>query len=310
MNSLRIFCPASIANLSCGFDILGLCLDSIGDEMIFNKKKEKGIKITKIFGENTLSLDNKKNVAGVAALSLYNIHNVEFGIEIEIYKKIQIGSGIGSSAASAAGAVFGINKLLGNLYSPKELINFAMQGEKIASGVIHADNVAPLLLGGCILIQSYIPILNVINIPVPKNLYVIILHPHIQIKTSDARKILKNKVLLHDAIKQTANLGALISGFYTSDYKLIANSLQDYLIEPTRNILIPKFYELINAAKEIGGLGGGIAGSGPSIFILTEGIQTAQNIKLKWKDVYNNINIKFDIYISKINLNGIQILNS
>lgn len=308
MDSLRIFCPASIANLSCGFDILGLCLDSIGDEMIFKKKNNKGITITKVFGE-TLPLDIHKNVAGVAAFSLYNIQNVEFGIEIEIYKKIKSGSGIGSSSASAAGAVFGINKLLGDIYSKKELIHFAMQGERIASGSIHADNVAPVLLGGCTLIQSYTPILNIINIPVPDNLYVIVLHPHIKIKTSDSRKILKNKVLLNDAIKQTANLGSLISGFYTSNYKLIANSLQDYLIEPVRKILIPKFHELIYFAKQVGGLGGGISGSGPSVFILTEGIDIANKIKLKWKILYHDINIKFDIYISKVNLDGIRILN-
>lgn len=310
MDSIRIFCPASIANLSCGFDILGLCLDSIGDEMIFKKHKKKGIRIIKIFGEKKLPLDVKKNVAGAAALSLYNLQNVEFGIEIEIYKKIKAGSGIGSSAASAAGAVFGVNKLLGSLYSRKELVDFAMKGEKIASGNIHADNVAPVLLGGCILIQSYIPILNIIKIPVPKNLYSIILHPHIKIKTSDARKILKNKVSLNDAIKQTANIASLISGFYTSNYKLISNSLKDYFIEPIRNILIPKFYELIDSAKEIGGLGGGISGSGPSVFILTEGIDIAEKIKLKWIFLYSDLNLKFDIYISKINLDGIKMLNS
>lgn len=310
MDSLRIFCPASIANLSCGFDILGLCLDSIGDEMIFKKHKKKGIRIIKIFGEKNLPLDVKKNVAGTAALSLYNIQNVEFGIEIEIYKKIKVGSGIGSSSASAAGAVFGVNQLLGDLFSRKELINFAMKGEKIASGTIHADNVAPVLLGGCTLVQSYTPILNIIQIPVPKNLYSIVLHPHIKIHTSDARKILKNKVLLDDVIKQTANVGSLISGFYTSNYQLISNSLQDYLIEPIRNILIPKFDELMYSAKQVGGLGGGISGSGPSVFILTEGIEIAQKIKLKWRVLYHKLNIKFDIYISKINLDGIKILNS
>lgn len=307
MNDLRIFSPASVANVSCGFDILGLCLDSIGDEMTFKKSNQKGIRITKIFGAN-LPLDVKKNVAGVAALALYKTQNVDFGIEIEIYKKIKVGSGIGSSSASASGAVFGVNELLGKPYSLYELVNFAMEGEKIASGSAHADNVASVLLGRCILIQSYVPHLNIIEIPVPNNLYVTILHPHIEIKTSDARKILTSKVLLSDVIKQTANIASLISGFYTSNYKLIGNSLKDYLIEPVRSILIPKFNELIDSAKEVGGLGGGISGSGPSVFILSEGINIAKKVESRWKLFYDNIGIDFDIYVSKINSNGIKIL--
>lgn len=307
MNYLKIFSPASIANVSCGFDILGLCLDSIGDEMIFKKTTKKGIKITKIFYAN-LPLDIKKNVAGVAAYSLYSTQNVDFGIEIEIYKKIRTGSGIGSSSASASGAVFGVNELLGKPFKSNELVNFAMEGEKIASGSKHADNVSAVLLGGCTLIQAYTPKLNIIKIPVPNNLYAIILHPHIEIKTSDARKILKKKVLLSDAIKQTANIASLVSGMYSSDYNLIANSLQDFLIEPVRKILIPKFLELIESAKSVGGLGGGISGSGPSVFILSNGIEIAKIIKSKWKVLYSKNKINFDIYISKINNKGIKIL--
>lgn len=307
MDKLRIFSPASIANVSCGFDVLGLCLDSIGDEMIFQKFNKKGIKITKISGAK-LPLDVEKNVAGVAAMALYRTQNANFGIGIEIYKKIKLGSGIGSSSASASGAVFGVNELLGKPYSLNELVNFAMEGEKLASGSAHADNVAPVLLGGCTLIQSYFPNLNIIKIPVPKNLYVTILHPHIEIKTSDSRKILKNKVLLTDAVKQTSNIAALISGFYTSDYKIIANSLKDYLIEPTRSILIPKFYKLVSLGKEVGGLGGGISGSGPSVFILSEGIDTAIKVRSMWKLFYTDIGLNFDIHVSKINQYGIKIL--
>lgn len=309
MNYLEIFSPGSIANVSCGFDVLGLCLDSIGDKMIFKKSKIKGIKITKI-SSLELPLDIKKNVAGVAASALYSKQNVDFGIEIEINKNIHPGSGIGSSAASAAGAVFGVNKLLGNPYTPIELVTFAMEGEKISSNVKHADNVASVLLGGCILIQSYLPKLNIIKIPVPNNLYAIILHPHIEIKTSDSRKILKKKVLLTDVIKQTANIASLISGMYSSDYKLISNSLKDYIIEPIRSILIPKFIELITLAKKNGGLGGGISGSGPSIFILSNGIKIAKKIELKWQEFYTKIDLDFDIYISKINNNGVKILKN
>ncbi|WP_310559043.1 homoserine kinase, partial [Flavobacterium sp.] len=152
MTSIKIFCPATIANLSCGFDVLGTCLENVGDQMIIRKTNEKGIRITKIVGAN-LPLETEKNVAGVAALALLNEVETEFGFEIEIYKYIKAGSGIGSSAASAAGAVFGINELLGKPFSRKELVKFAMQGEVLASGSPHADNVAPCLLGGFTLVR-------------------------------------------------------------------------------------------------------------------------------------------------------------
>ncbi len=184
MNEIKIFCPATIANLNCGFDILGLCLETIGDEMIIRKSTEKGIKITKIVGAD-LPLETQKNVAGVAVLAIIENLDLDFGFEIEIYKNIKAGSGIGSSSASAAGAVFGINELLGKPFSKVELVNFAMKGEVVASGSEHADNVAPCLLGGFTLIRSYDP-LDIIQIESPSELYAVVLHPHIEVKTADA----------------------------------------------------------------------------------------------------------------------------
>lgn len=308
MNEIKLFSPASIANVSCGFDILGLCLDSIGDEMVFRKINEKGIRISKIEGAN-LPFEIEKNVAGVAALAIYQTQDVDFGIEIEIYKKINAGSGIGSSSASSAGAAFGINALLGYPFSNKELVTFAMEGEKLASGSAHADNVAPVLLGGCTLIRSYFPVLDICNIPVPEELFATIIHPHIEVKTADARRILKQNVTLKQSIQQSGNLGAFVCGMYSNDYQLISRSLEDVIIEPTRSILIPEFNKMKELAKESGALGGGISGSGPSIFALSKGKETAEKVKTTWKEHFSKTGLPFEIYVSKINQQGIRILN-
>ncbi|MGB0880472.1 MAG: homoserine kinase [Polaribacter sp.] len=307
MNRIKIFTPATIANISCGFDILGLCLDTVGDEMIIRKTKEKGITISKIIGQD-LPLETKKNVAGVAGLALLEKIDIDFGFDIEIHKNIKPGSGIGSSAASAAGAVFGINHLLGNPFSLQELIPFAMEGEKLASGTAHADNVAPALLGGFTLVRSYHP-LEVIKIDSPKELFATVIHPQIEVKTADARSVLKLKIPLKTAIKQMGNLGGLISGLYTENYQLIGNSLHDEIAEPYRSILIPEFDAVKKACKKAGALGSGISGSGPSIFALSKGKKTAENVAESMSNVYKNIGIDFDIHVSKINQEGIKVIS-
>ena len=213
MREIKIFSPATVANISCGFDILGLCLDTVGDEMVVKEVAEKGVKITHIIGQD-LPIETQNNVAGVAALALLKNIQTTVGFEIEIYKNIKPGSGIGSSAASAAGAVFAINELLSKPFSAKELISFAMQGEKLASGSAHADNVSPALLGGFTLVRSYEP-LEVLKIDAPTELYVAVIHPQIEIKTSDSRAVLKNQVSLKKMVKQMGNFGGLISGLYT-----------------------------------------------------------------------------------------------
>jgi homoserine kinase len=306
MNEIKIFCPATIANLNCGFDIMGLCLETIGDEMIIRKSLEKGIRITKITGAD-LPFETEKNVAGVAALAICNeannIIHLEHGFEIEIYKKIKAGSGIGSSSASAAGAVFGINELLGNPFTKHELVNFAMKGEVVASGSEHADNVAPCLFGGFTLVCGYNP-LNVIRIESPSELFAVVLHPNIEVKTSDARAVLQPMIPLKNAITQTGNLGGLIAGLYTNDYELISRSLQDVIIEPLRKHLIPNFDNVKNAALLNGALGSGISGAGPSIFALCRGQESAEKVAVAMSESYQNTSIKFDIHVSKINSEG------
>lgn len=308
MNEIKIFCPASIANLNCGFDILGLCLNTIGDEMIIRKSPEEGIKITKIVGAD-LPFETNKNVAGVAGLALIEHLNrkLDYGFEIEIYKNIKAGSGIGSSSASAAGAVYGINELLGKPFSKVELVNFAMKGEAIASGSEHADNVAPCLLGGFTLIRGYNP-LDIIQIKSPEELYAVVLHPHIEVKTVDARAIIQPMVPLKLAITQTGNLGGLIAGLYTSDYELIGRSLNDVLVEPFRKHLIPNFDAVKNVAIQNGALGAGISGAGPSIFALSKGEVKAKKIANAMEKSYSSTGVGFDIHISKVNPNGTSVI--
>ncbi len=304
MNEIKIFCPATIANLSCGFDVLGTCLENVGDEMIIRKTNQKGIRITKIIGSN-LPLETDKNVAGVAGLALLNEVDCDFGFEIEIYKNIKTGSGIGSSAASAAGAVFGINELLGKPFSRKELVQFAMQGEILASGSAHADNVAPCLLGGFTLVRSSKP-LDIVRIESPSELYATVVHQHIELKTSDMRDILPQNIALKSAIAQWGNVGGLISGLHTSDYELIGRSLQDEIVEPLRGKFIPHFDEIKNIALENGALGSGISGSGPSIFALSKGKENAEKVAKVMQSVLEKTKIEFDIHISKINSEGVK----
>ena len=306
MNEIKIFCPATVANLSCGFDVLGLCLEGIGDEMIIRKSDQKGLRITKITGAD-LPLETEKNVAGVAGMALLNHLDLEFGFEIEIHKKIKAGSGIGSSSASAAGVVVGINEILGNPLPRKELIPFAMEGEFLASGSYHADNVAPAILGGFTLVRGYDP-LEVIKIKSPKDIYMTIIHPHIEVKTSDSRKILPKEIPLKTAITQWGNLGGFISGLYTEDYGLMSRCLQDVVAEPYRKNLIPEFDVIKKVALENGALGCGISGSGPSIFAMSKGKETAENVANQMKQIYTKTGIGFDVYVSKVCDAGVKVI--
>ena len=305
-NEIRVFCPATIANVSCGFDVLGVALDSVGDEMVIRKTTKKGITITKLEGQD-LPLETHKNVAGVAGLALLAATDYSGGFEIEIYKNIKAGSGIGSSAASSTGAVWAMNQLLGKPFSNLELVQFSMKGEELASGVQHADNVAPAIFGGFTLVRSYNP-LDIIKINTPKELYATVIHPQIEIKTSDSRKILKTTISLADGIKQWGNVGGLIAGLYTEDYDLIGRSLEDYIIEPIRSILIPAFDNVKSASLEDGALGCGISGSGPSIFALSKGKVNAKKVANAMQDIYNKVGIPYDIHVSRVNLEGVKVI--
>ena len=306
MNEIKIFSPATVANVSCGFDVLGFCLDSVGDDMVIRKTDKKGIFITKIVGFD-LPYETELNVAGVSALAMYNAIDVDFGFEIEIYKNIKPGSGIGSSAASAVGSVFGMNELLGRPFNKTELTAFAIKGEAIASKCEHADNLAPALFGGFTLVKSINPV-QILEIPSPTDLYATIIHPQIEIKTSESRAVLPKEVALSDAITQWANVGSLVHALHTSDYNLLKDSLHDVIVEPHRSKLIPHYNDVKKASLQAGALGCGISGSGPSIFSLSKGLETANKIKEAINNVYSKTGIEFDIHVSKINTEGVKIV--
>jgi len=307
MEEIKIFSPATVSNVACGFDVFGFCLNSVGDEMVVRKTKEKGVRISKIEGFD-LPFEANVNVAGVSALALVEHAKPDCGFEIEIYKKIKPGSGIGSSSASASGSVFAINELLGRPYNKTELTRFAIKGEALASGSEHADNIAPGIFGGFTLVKSLQP-LEVLQIPVPKELCATIIHPQIEIKTSTARAILPNNVPLLDATIQWANVGSLVHALHTSDYGLIQRSLEDIIIEPYRAQLIPHYRDIKNVALNAGALGAGISGSGPSIFMLSKGFETAKQVEQAVRAMFVKTNIPFETYVSKINVEGIKILH-
>ena len=305
-NEIKLFSPATVANVACGFDVLGLCLDTIGDEMVVRKVDEKGVRITKIEGFK-LPFETELNVAGVSALAMYQELEPDCGFEIEIKKNIKPGSGIGSSAASAVGSVYGINTLLGSPLNKTQLTQFAIKGEALASGSEHADNIAPALFGGFTLVKSVSP-LEILQIPSPDNLYVTIIHPQIEIKTAISRAILPKNVPLKNAIIQWANVGSFIHSLHTSDYPLMQRSLHDVIIEPHRSKLIPHYNKVKQQTLNVGALGTNISGSGPSIFSLCEGIENANKVGDVMRNIYSNTGIKFDVHISKINTQGVKIL--
>ena len=306
MDYLKIFAPATVANVSCGFDSLGFAVDAIGDEMTFTKTTEKGVKITEITGAE-LTYDVDQNAASAVVKKILNDANADFGVALTIHKGFSPGSGLGSSAASAAGAAFGTNQLLDARYSELELTKFAMFGEKVACGTEIADNVAAAIYGGFILVRSYEP-LEIIKLPVPSKLRVVAIHPQIQVKTKEARAVLPTVIPLKDAVTQWSNLGGLVSGLYTDNYDLIRNSLVDIVAEPTRKCLIPYFDAVKNSALQSGALGAGISGSGPTIFALCKGDEVATAVHDSIEEVYKNTGINFEVFISKVNQEGIKII--
>jgi homoserine kinase len=300
---IKVFAPASVANVACGFDVLGFAIEKPGDEIIVRYSDSPGLKITKITGGN-LPYEVGRNTAGYAALKLLEyLGETNQGIEMEIHKKMPFGSGLGSSAASAAGAVFAINTLLKNPLEKRDLLQFAVLGESIASGAIHADNVAPSLLGGMTLVRDS-ETLDVHRIFTPKGLYATIIYPKVEVLTKEARAMLKLDVPLKDMVKQSANLGAFILGLHNSDFELIKRSLQDIIIEPQRAQLIPHFYEIKEAALAEGVLGCSISGSGPSIFALSQNSIIAEKTGEIMKKIYEKHKIECELYVSAINLEG------
>lgn len=304
MKQITFFSPATVANVVCGFDCLGFALENPCDEMTVRLIDEKTVRI-KHLDEYNLPTEPEKNVAGKALLTMLETVEENIGFEVEITKTIKPGSGIGSSAASAVGAAAAANRLLENRFSQLEIAEFALAGEFVASQGRHADNVAPCLFGGFTLVRSTDP-LDIVRLDFPP-LYATVIHPQIEIKTSEARRILPQNVPLKDAIRQWSNLGAFVSALSKGDYDLISRSLEDFIVEPARKKLIPKFDELKSKGLKAGALGGGISGSGPSVFMLSETEETAKKIAQVMRRIYETTGIDFNIYVSAISSEGIKI---
>jgi homoserine kinase len=307
MQKVKVLAPATVANLVCGFDILGMALNDPQDVMEVILLSEPVIRI-KHADEYDLPVEPAKNVAGASLLALQEVYNKNIGFEVIITKFIKPGSGLGSSAASSAGAVVAANHLLGDIFSKEDLVRFAMNGEKVASGVKHADNLAPCIYGGVTLIRAILP-LDIIPLSAPP-LFVTVVHPQIEVKTSDARQILRKEVQLKNAIMQWGNIAGLVTGFLKNDYALIGRSLEDVIIEPVRSILIPGFDEVKINSKEAGALGGGISGSGPSIFMLSKEEETAKKVEAIMKNVFQKIGVEFKTYVTSINNEGVKVVNN
>jgi homoserine kinase len=305
MDSVRIKSPATVANLVCGFDVLGMCLHEPFDEMEIKLVQERKIIIQSADGY-PLPTDPQQNTAGAPLIEMLKTIDEEIGFEVLIHKNIKPGSGLGSSAASATGVVIAANHLLGDRFTKNELVQFAMFGEKVASGVKHADNVAPGIFGGITLIRCIFP-LDIVSLT-PPPLFVTVVHPQIEVKTSDARQILRKEVLLKDAIKQWGNIAGLVAGLVKGDYDLIGRSLEDGIIEPVRSILIPGFESIKKQCKEAGVLGGGISGSGPSLFMLSKDKSTAAAAEGIMKEVYDRLGLDYHTYVTTINNEGCSLI--
>ena len=305
MEQVTVFSPATIANVSCGFDTLGVALDNLGDEMTLTRREDDQIVITQIEGAD-LTKDPDKNVAGWVISRMIADLSPGFGVDIAIHKGFKPGSGLGSSAASGAGAAFALNELLGKPLSVRDLIPYAMEGERLVSGAPIADNVSASLLGGFVLVRSYDP-LQIVSLPVPDDLAVAVIHPQIEIKTSEARDILPEQIPLRDAITQWANLAGLVASLYEGDLALFGRSLHDKVVEPYRKQLIPGFDDLREIVIDHGALGFGISGSGPSLFAFCKGKQQADELASLMQEAYKETGIDNKVYSSAISKQGTRI---
>ncbi|WP_345241064.1 homoserine kinase [Nibrella saemangeumensis] len=308
MNSIRVFAPATVANVACGFDIFGFAVDSPGDEILLQKRNEPGVGIIEITGdEGRLPRQAERNTAGIAIQTFLQHIGSDQGIDVTLHKQMPLGSGLGSSAASAVAGVFAINELMGRPLKTIDLLPFAMEGERLACGSAHADNVAPSLLGGFVVIRSYHP-LDVIRVNTPEGMHCTIVHPDIEVNTKDARFILKNEVSMKNTITQMGNVAGMIAGLMKPDYDLISRSMVDVIIEPVRSILIPEFKEVKQAALDSGALGCSISGSGPSMFALSRDAETAQRVGQAMQHAFLAVGITGEVYVSEINQQGPRVL--
>jgi homoserine kinase len=307
--SVTVFAPATVANVASGFDVLGFALERPGDAVSVRRTEGRGVVVTSISGDGgRLPKDPAKNTAAVAAQAFLEAVGSPFGVEIVVEKRMPLASGLGSSAASAVAAVHAVNLVAGEPLSVRELLPFTLLAEKAACGSAHADNTAPSLLGGFVLIRSYDP-LDVLRLPVPRGLACAVVHPHTEVKTEDARRILKKEIRLADAIRQWGNLAALVASLYEGDLALLGRSLQDVVAEPVRSLLIPGFAGVKRAALAAGALGCSISGSGPSVFALCATAEVAERAGAGMVEAFRATGLASDLFLSAVNTTGPVVLS-
>ena len=309
METIKVFASASVANVACGFDVLGFAVNEPGDEVILSKNNSGKLKIVSIEGDDgQLPREIEKNTVTVVIAAILDHLGIGQGFDIKLNKKMPLGSGLGSSAASSVAGAYAVNELLGNPLSREALLPFAMEGERAACGSPHADNVGPSLLGGFILIRSYDP-LDVVKLPSLPDLYATVVHPQIEIRTKDARGILRKEITLKDAVRQWGNVGGFIAGLYSGNFELLGRSMVDYIVEPIRSILLPGYDQVKGKAMHAGALGCGISGSGPSVFALSRGRKIAEKAGKEMATVFEQLKIESEVYVSGINQQGPLILD-
>ena len=307
---VEVFAPATIANVGCGLDIFGLAVDKPGDIIRAIKTEEKGIRISKIKGADNLPTDPKKNTATVSIQALLKTYKkpLSFGIEVEIEKLMPLKSGMGSSAASSVAGVFAANELLGRPFTKKELVNFALEGEFIACGAKHADNVAPCMVGGFVGITEYSP-LQFHSIPLPKDISFLLIHPHVEISTEVSRKIIKQQIPIKNHIKQTGHVVGVLSGLYLNDISMFCSHIQDHILEPVRSMLIPGYAAITSILKKNGALAANISGSGPTIFAIFSDEEKRENARKKVASFFEKSNIKVDFFLANPDNKGARVIS-
>jgi homoserine kinase len=304
---IRVFAPATIANLGPGFDVLGLALDEPGDVVECERSDNPGVEIVEITGDNgVLSRDAENNVVGRAAAEvLRRIGADTQGVRLRLHKQMPLASGLGSSGASSAAGAVAVNELLGRPLTQRDVVLSAMEGERAASGAAHADNVAPSVLGGIVLIRSYDP-LEIVSLPVPDTLHVAVVHPQHKVSTAQARKLVKDhRYSIHDVVPNLGNVAALVAALGSGDLALLGRSIQDRLVEPIRAPLIPGFAQVKNAAMAAGALGCSIAGSGPSVFAFAASHEAASRAGRDMQEAFRSAaQLASELFVSQVNKKG------
>jgi homoserine kinase len=308
-DSIRIFAPATVANVGPGFDVLGFAIDAPGDEVVIRRTKQSGVRLVEITGdEGRLPLVAELNTVTVPMLRYLEEHPADGGFEVRLHKEMPLGSGLGSSAASAVAGVFGLNAMLGGKIPRADVLRYALEGERVACGVGHADNAAACLYGGFTLVRSNDPP-DVIPLQPACDLFATVVHPHIEIRTEDSRRIMKTYVTLAKAVVQWGNIGGLVAGILKGDPDLIARSMNDVIVEPIRSVLIPGFDGVKFDALQAGALGCSISGSGPSMFALSSDLETAKKVGSVMQERFRTIGLEADLFVSEINRLGPKIVD-